>query len=96
MSSFKQWLMTGKLKTTPPTITGLPDPGDCIDSREAVLFQTANDAVETICSDSQKRENRESMITLMKNKGTKAVKTLPNDFDSITYEFVKKGRKSGE
>ena len=32
--------MTGKLKTTPPTIPGLPDPGDCIDSREAVLFQT--------------------------------------------------------
>ena len=44
--------MTGKLKTTPPTIPGLPDPGDCIDSREAVLFQNANDAVETICADS--------------------------------------------
>ena len=58
MSSLKQWLMTGKLKTTPPTITGLPDPGDCIDSREAVLFQTANDAVETICSDSQKKRKQ--------------------------------------
>ena len=43
--------MTGKLKTTPPTIPGLPDPGDCIDSREAVLFQTTNDAVETISAD---------------------------------------------
>ena len=52
MSSFKQWLMTGKLKTTPPTFSGLPDPGDCIDSREALLFQIANDAVETICADS--------------------------------------------
>ena len=44
--------MTGKLKTTPPTFPGLPDPGDCTDSREAVLFQTANNAVETICADS--------------------------------------------
>ena len=52
MSSLKQWLMTGKLKTTPLTFPGLPDPGDCTDSREAVLFQTANDAVETICADS--------------------------------------------
>ena len=64
MSSLKQWLMTGKIKTTPP---GLPDPGDCIDSREAVLFQTANDAFETICADSppatSQRENGESIIT---------------------------------
>ena len=52
MSSLKQCLMTGKHKTTPPIFPGLPDPGDCIDSREAVLFQTANDAVETICADS--------------------------------------------
>ena len=42
--------MTGKIKTTPPTIPGLPDPGDCIDSQEAIVFQTANDAVETICA----------------------------------------------
>ena len=52
MSSLKQWLMTGKIKTTPPTFPGLPYPGDSTDSREAVLFQTANDAVETICADS--------------------------------------------
>ena len=38
--------MIGKLKTTPPTIPGLPDPG------EAVLFQTASAAVETTCADS--------------------------------------------
>ena len=32
----------------------------------------------------------------VKRKGTKAVKTLPSDFESIKCEFVKKGRKSSE
>lgn len=46
--SLRQWLTTGKLKTTAPTVPGLPDPGDCTEPREAAAFQAANDAVETI------------------------------------------------
>lgn len=43
-----QWLTTGKLKTTEPTLPALPDPGDCARPREAAVFQAANDAFETI------------------------------------------------
>ncbi len=46
--SLRQWLTTGKLKTTAPTVPGLPDPGDCTEPREAAAFQAANDAVETV------------------------------------------------
>lgn len=48
--SLRQWLTTGKLKTTEPTVPGLPDPGDCTEPREAAVFPAANDAVETIIS----------------------------------------------
>lgn len=41
-----QWLTTGKLKTTEPTLP--PDPGVCARPREAAVFQAANDAFETI------------------------------------------------
>lgn len=43
-----QWLTTGKLKTTAPTLPALLDPGDCARPREAAVFQAANDAFETI------------------------------------------------
>ena len=45
--SIIQWLKSGKIKTKAPTVPGLPDPGDATDPREAVVLQSANDAVET-------------------------------------------------
>lgn len=43
-----QWLTTGNLKLTEPTLPALPDPGDCARPREAAVFQAAHDAFETI------------------------------------------------
>lgn len=69
--------MTEKLKTTSPAIPGLPDPGDYIDSSEEVMFQTANDAVEskqsvqTAALQQKKEENGENIINLMNKQWLK-------------------------
>lgn len=81
--SLRQWLTTGKLKTTAPTVPGLPDPGDCTEPREAAAFQAANDAVETIVTSTTdsllstpRKRKRVNITTWTKNKGLKLADSL--------------------
>lgn len=45
MTLLKQLLKTGKLKTTPPTVPDLCNPGKYLEPREAAISQDTNDTV---------------------------------------------------
>lgn len=46
--SLANWLKSGKVSVSSPTVPGLPDPVTMSDCRESLLTQTANSAVETV------------------------------------------------
>lgn len=72
-----QLLKTEKLKTTPPTVPDLCNPGKYLEPREAAISQDTNDAVLKITSvvlyQSLGKQSRKNLITLTKNKEQKLV-----------------------
>ncbi|XP_063400328.1 uncharacterized protein LOC134684939 [Mytilus trossulus] len=60
--SLTQWLKTGSVKTRTPVTPGLPDPAECISTQDALIVQTANDAVDTVVSAPSRKRKRGDYI----------------------------------
>ncbi|CAC5368608.1 unnamed protein product [Mytilus coruscus] len=56
--SLTQCLKTGSVKTRTPVTPGLPDPADCNSTQDALIVQTANDAVDTVVSAPSRKRKR--------------------------------------